>query len=280
LFAVVLVLTVVLVGAKFVGLAQSRSPKSGAGRGATSPNADLMKSMAATPLYFEKNEGQTDSSVKYLSHSGQTSIFITGDSTVISMVGGWVQQGPSLVTVTLPVREPASLTQSAVRIRLMGAKANPGGTGIEPLPGRVNYLIGEDAAKYQRNVHTYGRVEVEDIYPGINVVHYGASNSFESDLIVSPKADASRIKFAIEGPADTVADAEGNLRMTLAAGTVVLGRPHVYQQLSDGSRTVIAASFALSNKRTVEEGVPRQEVAIRLAEYDHTRKLVIDPPIL
>ena len=43
----------------------------------------------AMASYFEKNQGQTDPSVKYLSRSGRYSMFLTDDATtVISMVGG------------------------------------------------------------------------------------------------------------------------------------------------------------------------------------------------
>src|ERR1700722_3504657 len=41
--------------------------------------------------YFEKNQGQTDPSVKYLSRSGRYSMFLTDDATtVISLAGGQI----------------------------------------------------------------------------------------------------------------------------------------------------------------------------------------------
>src|ERR1700678_4442088 len=49
---------------------------------------------------------------------------------------------------TLPRQpQPDRLVQSAVRIRMAGANRHPEMTALEPLPGRVNYLIGNDPSK-------------------------------------------------------------------------------------------------------------------------------------
>ena len=53
--------------------------------------------IASMPTYFERNQGQTDPSVKYLSRSGRYSMFLTDDATtVISMVGGQIHKGPAV----------------------------------------------------------------------------------------------------------------------------------------------------------------------------------------
>src|SRR5260370_42132644 len=55
--------------------------------------------------YFEKNQGQTDPSVKYLSRSGRYSMYLTDDATtVISMVGGQIHKGTALAMSNQPAR--------------------------------------------------------------------------------------------------------------------------------------------------------------------------------
>ncbi len=236
------------------------------------------KSMIASmPAYFEQNRGQVDPSVRYLSRGGRYSMFLTDDATVISMVGGSVHKGP-LTPVSNTPGKPNNdkLIESDVRIRLVGANPHPTVTGLEPLPGRVNYLIGEEK-NWHRDIPTFERVKFAGVYPGVDVVHYGVGDTLEYDIVAAPGADTSRIKLAIEGNADTVADKDGNLQIMTPAGVVLMHKPSVYQLNADGTRTPIAGSFDLARKEIVEDRVRRREVSIQLADYDHSRALVIDP---
>jgi len=126
------------------------------------------------PLFFEPNVGQTDRSVRYLSHTPRCSLFLNGDSAVISLVGGSAlpHQPASRDFAALKSETPA-LVQGAVRIRFAGAKADAEIVGEERLLGRVNYLIGADPSKWHRDIPTYARVRATDLYPGIDLVYYG-----------------------------------------------------------------------------------------------------------
>jgi hypothetical protein len=235
---------------------------------------------ASMPLYFEVNQGQTDPSVRYLSHVGRYSMYLTDDATVLSMIAGPINKRPGFATTNPPAPKDATrLVQAAVRIRMIGANPHPAMTGLEPLPGRVNYLVGNEA-NFHTNVPTYARVKVANVYPGVDVIHYGTRGALEYDIIAAPGADTSKIKFAIEGPAKTTADKDGNILIATSAGTVMIRKPVIYQERADGNRVSVKGSFELSKNGTIENRVPRREVAIRLAAYDHSLPLVIDPPIL
>src|SRR5208283_1618689 len=237
--------------------------------------------LASMPSYFEKNQGQSDPSVKYLSRSGRYSMFLTEDgTTVISMIGGQIHKGPAFAQSNPPRNPDADrLVESDVRIRLLGANPHPEVVGLEPLPGRVNYLIGADKSKWHTNIPTFGRVKFAGVYPGIDMVYYGNPDALEYDLIAAPGADASKIKFAIEGPATTSADADGNIQIETASGRITMRKPRVYQAGSAGAETPIDGGYRIAKDGTVEGGVARREVAIRLAQYDHSRTLVIDPVV-
>jgi len=252
---------------------------------AASPNAAAGRqkakaAFASMPLYFEVNQGQTDPSVRYLSHVGRYSLYLTDDATVLSMIAGQIDQRPSLTT-TNP-RTPKNnirLVQSAVRIRMVGANPHPTMTGLDPLPGRVNYLVGKPS-NFHTGIPTYARVKMANVYPGVDVIHYGTRGSLEYDIIAAPGADTSKIKFAIEGPAKTSTDKNGNIVIATSAGVVMIRKPVIYQERADGNRVSVEGSFELSKKGTIRNRVPRREVAIRLAAYDHSLPLIIDPPIL
>jgi hypothetical protein len=62
---------------------------------------------------------------------------------------------------------------AVLRLRLVGADPNARVTGLDPLPGKSNYFIGNDPKKWRTNVSNYAKVKVEDVYPGIDLVYYG-----------------------------------------------------------------------------------------------------------
>src|SRR5208282_2886376 len=127
------------------------------------------------PVYFEKNQGQVDASVRYLSRAGRTSLFLTDDAAIFQLVGGKVRNGP--VPPGLPATpHPSELTEAAVQIRLMGAKSHPEIAGLEPLAGRVNYLIGNDSRKWHRDIPTFRRIRYRDVYPGVDLTYYGTDD--------------------------------------------------------------------------------------------------------
>ena len=56
------------------------------------------------------------------------------------MTAGRVRKAPALATSIPPRPWTTRLVQSAVRIRMLGANPHPVITGLDSLPGRVNYL--------------------------------------------------------------------------------------------------------------------------------------------
>src|SRR5271156_5605209 len=191
------------------------------------------------PLYFEVNRGQVDPSVRYLARSGRYSLFLTDDAAVFSMIGGEFHKGPMPKGYPYKAGGDTHLTESAVRVRLVGANPNPQVEGLEPLPGRVNYLIGADKKNWHRDIPTFGRVRFNNVYPGVDVVYYGSPSALEYDFIARPGADTSKIKFAIEGPAQTTQTAAGDLVIQTTSGVIKIDKPRNYQQNADGSRTPV-----------------------------------------
>jgi len=228
------------------------------------------------PLFFERNVGQSDASVRYLAHTSRYSLFLSDDSTVVTLVGGSIRKNSPAVKKTA---RPSGLVESAVRIRLVGANPHPSFEALEPLPGRINYLVGNDASNYRRDVPIFARVKMKDVYPGIDLVYYGTPKSFEYDLVAAPGADTSKLKFAVEGPAQTSVDSKGNLVIATRAGAIVWQKPRIYQQDASGGETPVSGTFALAKDGTIDAGVPRRDVSFDLASYDRARTLVIDPSV-
>jgi hypothetical protein len=150
-------------------------------------------------------------------------------------------------------------------MKLLGA-AKTTITGQDELPGRSNYFIGGNPQKWRTNIPHFARVRYGDVYPGIDLVYYGNQRQLEYDFVLEPGADASRIRFQING-AGKLSIEDGDLVLTGAAGEIRLRRPNVFQVVNGGKRE-IAGGYVLENKN---------QVRFRLAPYNRREPLVIDP---
>ncbi len=223
------------------------------------------------PLSFEENRGQTDPRVKFLARGGGYSLFLTPTDAVLKLRAPSSAKKKNLAARALPIAfHPESAEKqkfSVVRIRLDGANPNSTASGVDRLPGRSNYFIGKDRSKWRTGIATYGGVRFESIYPGINLVYRGTQGRLEYDFAIAPNADPSRIKMSIDG-ADAVAlDRAGNLVIKTSGGEVIQRAPLIYQE-SHGARHPVAGGYAL---------VGKNQVAFKLASYDRTQPLIIDP---
>jgi hypothetical protein len=143
-------------------------------------------------------------------------------------------------------------------------------TGREELPGKANYFIGNDPAKWRTDIPTYARVGYQDLYPGIDLVYYGNQRQLEYDFVVRPGADPARIVLGFEGADRLEVDTQGDLVLHTAAGAIRQRKPVIYQEAA-GRRMEIAGGYALKDGR---------RVGFEVAAYDPDRPLVIDPVLV
>ena len=182
----------------------------------------------------------------------------------------WMARGNGYRLAVGAADVEVGLNEEQLRIRFVAGNANAASAGLEPLPGKINYFIGSDSKNWLRDIPTYGRVRYQDLYPGVDVVWYGEQGRLEYDLVVQPGADASRIAMRFEGARKLTVDANGDLRVEMAGGSLSLKLPEVYQDGS-GGRKRIAGGYELR---------AGNEVGFHLAAYDKTQLLVIDPTLV
>ncbi|MCG3116314.1 MAG: SBBP repeat-containing protein [Candidatus Manganitrophus sp. SA1] len=202
------------------------------------------------PLSFESNEGQTDEDVAFLSRGNGYTLFLTPNEVVLSL------------------KNPAdSSPPSVLRMQLLGADPQPRISGEGPLPGKSNYFIGQDRKKWRTDIRNYKKVKYQNVYPGIDLVHYGNRRRLEYDFIVSPGADPDVIQLGFQGAEKVEIDRQGDLILHIKGETVRMHRPVIYQEGKAGRETVSGRYF-LEEKRRVR---------FALGRYDRSRPLVIDP---
>ena len=103
-----------------------------------------------------------------------------------------------------------------LRMKLVGADPHVEVTGLDELPGKSNYFIGNDPSKWRTNLPTYAKVKYQHVYPGIDLVYYGNQRHLEYDFVVAPGADPGAIRLAFQGEETLRIDGQGDL--VLGAG--------------------------------------------------------------
>lgn len=256
--------------------AVSASPASQSPKTSPAQRAQLVENYGKLPLSFEANQGQSDAQVKFLAHGQGYGVYLTGQEAVLSLSkseGKTKARDPKAAAGShrqATQDQPEKLLQDVVRLKLTGASADARPAGEEPLPGKVNYLIGNDPAKWHASVPTYAKVRYSGIYPGVDLVYYGNQRQLEYDFVVAPGADPKPIRLRFGGAKGLRIAANGDLEIAAAGGMLAFHKPTVYQ-MADGQRKAVAGSFALLSKHTV---------GFRLGSYDRDQPLVIDPMLV
>jgi hypothetical protein len=210
---------------------------SGAGTAATPRHAEI----SGLPLNFEPAAGPGDG-VEFLAHGPKYAIALGAQGAALAV-------GPDII-----------------RLQVQGARAGVQPSAERPLPGVVNYIIGNDPSRWRTGVKTFGQVRYAGVYPGIDLMYYGTQGRLEYDFAVAPGASAAPIRLAFAGADAVQVDARGNLKVTSHGHEVVFERPVAYQ-MADGLRVPVAARYQLRSKT----------VRFQLGDYDHEKRLVIDP---
>jgi len=151
--------------------------------------------------------------------------------------------------------------------RFSGANPHARLQGTEPQAGKANYFMGADPAQWQLERPTYRRVQVENIYPGVNLLYYGNQRSLEYDFVVTPGADPGQIAFQVPEAEQLSIDINGDLVLKIGQDELRQHKP-VIHQVVQGVRREIAGGFHLSATGTV---------GFHIEHYDPTWPLVIDP---
>ena len=187
------------------------------------------------PLSFEANQGQTDSRVKFVARGRGYTLFLTSGEAVLA-----------LNTAQRSRQTNPAPHEAVVRMTLLGANPTPVVSGIEQLPGRSNYFIGNDPAKWSTDVPNYARVRYQDIYPGVDLIYYGNQAQLEYDFRVAPGTDPKSIIWKVESSltpcgkkhlrdAPLKVDHNGDLLVGVNGEEIRFQKPVAYQDMTVNS---------------------------------------------
>ena len=219
-------------------------------------------------LSFEANNGQLESSAQFFSRGGNCSLYLSPTEASFH-----IQSAPAQATGSIlrEVKQTSQLPgQSILTMKLEGSNALTTMRGLDELPGKTNYLLGNDRKDWRTNVATYARIEQKGVYPGVDLVYYGNQRQLEYDFRIAPGANIRGIKLGFEGALALRIDSSGDLVLSTPTGDVRQKKPFAYQEV-DGEKREVASRYVLKGKH---------RVGFEVGRYDRSRALVIDPVLV
>ncbi|MBI3650967.1 MAG: SBBP repeat-containing protein [Acidobacteria bacterium] len=185
------------------------------------------------------------------------------------------------------ILDAASVRQAAtVKMKFIGANAASHPVGVDVLPSKSNYFIGNDAKQWRTNISTFAKVNYANLYRGVDLLVYQQQGTFEYDLKLAVGADFKAIAISIEGAQALRIDEQGDLIFTTSAGELRQQKPVAYQEVN-GERQAVTCNYKLLNApvqqaakrkiRKLQAAIRNQIVAFELDEHDKRLPLVIDP---
>ncbi|HEX8998776.1 MAG TPA: hypothetical protein VGB07_02680, partial [Blastocatellia bacterium] len=197
----------------------------------------MKEALSKLPLSFEANRGQTDKTVQYISRGTNYTVYLSSAEARFELPGP-------------PNRH------TAFNLQLAGACFNGPIEGLDPLPARSNYFIGNNPDEWQTDVPSFARVRQQNVYPGIDVIFYGNRQQLEYDFVVAPHANPQQIKLAFKGAPRIELDGKGDLLIDAGQSDKASDRqmrmhkPVIYQE-TNGQRQVVEGGFTIDEAHTV-----------------------------
>src|SRR5262249_41224958 len=158
-----------------------------------------------------------DPQVKFLACTAGASLYLTATGAALAFDASSSDSGlrekktGSFADSEYPQSRIRDSRSSILQMKLVGSNKEARVVGLDELPGKSNYFIGNDPKKWRSDVPTYGRVKYENVYSGVDLVYYGNQGQLEYDFIVKPGADPRTIRLAYKEAKKPCIDQSGDL---------------------------------------------------------------------
>jgi hypothetical protein len=204
--------------------------------------------VAQLPPLFVANAGQVDPSVRYLAQGPGYAFSFTSAAAAFTLVSG-----------TRGVALEMGFVDAGPDVELVARGETP---------GKVNYSLGNDPARWRSGLSTYEELVYRDLWPGIDLAFRGTGGALKYEFTLRPGASVEDIRLVYRGADDVRLATDGGLRINTAIGVLADSAPMSYQEI-DGKRVSIDSRFVLDGGISFDVGT-----------YDTQRQLVIDPGLV
>jgi dipeptidyl aminopeptidase/acylaminoacyl peptidase/photosystem II stability/assembly factor-like uncharacterized protein len=223
-------------------------------------------------LNFVPNQGQYPTEVGFAVQTSAEDLFFTSKQLVFNLTTldqkNLIKENVRGEATGKFKSRSAKYSSKTIRLNLLGSDPKAAITGEEEKTGKMNFLKGDDPAKWATDVSTFGKIRYSKVYPGIDLVFYGNEGNIQYDFAVAPQADPAKIGFNFDGVDRLRIDDTGDLIAAVGKNEIRLTRPVLYQLDEIGNHNEVDGAFQLNKNNTV---------GFAIGKYDKTKTLIIDP---
>lgn len=214
----------------------------------------------STSSFFIENKGQWPEEVLYLYRTNNLKVWITRSGVVYDHYR-FARRNEHAET-SLPFREG-----QVVKITHKACNLQPTSVGIAPLAqGHYNYFLGNDPAKWIKEVKLYQQVEIKEIYPGISQRWYIDKGQLRYDYLFAPEAPLAALQLHIQG-ATSISLQGDTLILQTRFGKIMQGQLRAYQVIHQ-KLVPLAAQW---------RWIDSTSVGFQIEGYQPQYALVLDP---
>jgi len=223
---------------------------------------------------FIENKGQWDNRILYQSEYANHAIFIEQDGFRLLDFdsAGWkelFQHGHLTENKRFKSKsQKEKLKYHVLKLKFVGAQANPSHVASDPLQWHRNYFIGKEQDHWKSGVRSFQTITVENLYPLIDLEYQITEHGMKYNFIVHSDGDPSQIRWKYEG-ANEIRNKNNRIEIETSVGSIIETIPEIYRETPEGK-------IKLEGRYTMENGL----IGFLIDSYDPFSKTVIDPDLV
>ncbi len=272
--------------------------------------AEIVQKVKKLQIPFIANKGQIDKKVKFYANTFGGTVFVTKDGEIVYSLPGGKNEEFGSVGVNGLTPMLGSEQGKDTRSRDVDARSEPNkiltlketivGGKINEVKGEkkaitnVNYFKGKDPSKWKTSILTYDVINLGEVYEGIELKLKAHGNNVEKLFCVRPGGEIESIKMKLGGAKALKLDKEGQLEVKTELGAVKFTKPVAYQEIH-GEKVEVDVEYCIQEKDAIGQkselrrqksgflnpkskiSTPQLEYSFKVASYDKTKDLIIDP---
>lgn len=126
------------------------------------------------------------------------------------------------------------------------------------------------------DVHTYKKITIKEVYPGIDWVLYNSGNKgFKYDFVVHPGADYKQIELIYSSLNQLQIGNKGEIKIETELGTLTENAPLTYQT----DKEISSGFINIFNKKNSNEGYEAR-IKFEVENYNSGQTFIIDPQLV
>jgi len=229
-------------------------------------------------LRFLENKGQmmniqrkAVNNVLFKAGAGGVDVYVTTDG--LSYVFTKIDKHKKAGTSTMPTNFPRHHENDSASVQYCRADMELAGADIRKeniikegeSEDRKDYYYGDICPDGILGVHSYGKITIKNIYPGIDWVLHTGKHGLKYDFVVHPGANPSLIRLKYKWTDKPELQDDGSLKINTPMGAIQEGTP---------------VSYSADKEVQTTYSIADSEIYFNIGTYNSTQTLIIDPKLV